>query len=500
MSAIDATSPAERIGAKRQAATLALLAFAMLIVSLDQYIVVVALPEIGQDLGYSAQTLQSVISAYAVASAGFLLFGGRAADLLGRRRVFVTGLALYAIASFAGGLATVPEVQLGARAVQGLGGALVFPATLSLVNTTFAEGRERNRALAVWGGAGAAGLVIGVLLGGVLTQAFGWEAVFFVNVPLIGLAVPLAFRLVSPDGARDRSRSFDLTGALSATLGVSLLVFALVQGPKYGWDSPEILASAAAALALLAVLTIIERRTRDPLVRPHLLANRNLRTAVAMAFLFMATFGSLLYFLTLYFQDVHGYNALETGVGFLLPTAFVVAGSTLAGQLVTICGLRATLVAALATGALGALALGLAMSPNGGYGALIPGLVMVSLADGVAFTSIFIAAGTGVADREHGVASGITFTASGIGAAVGLALLVLVANAGTDGLAGEALRTATADGLTNAVMVVAAGIAATLLVALTFPSSGRSPEGSPCPRRLRAPAPMPEARSERVLR
>ena len=174
---------------ERQTATLALLAFAMLIVSLDQYIVVVALPEIGRELGYSAQTLQSVISAYAVASAGFLLLGGRAADLLGRRRVLVSGLALYAGASLAGGLASAPEVLLAARALQGLGGALVFPATLSLVNTTFAEGRERNRALAVWGGAGAAGLVLGVLLGGLLTEGLGWEAVFFVNVPLAGAAL-----------------------------------------------------------------------------------------------------------------------------------------------------------------------------------------------------------------------------------------------------------------------------------------------------------------------
>ena len=162
--------------------TLALLAFANLIGALDQYIVVVALPDIGRDLGYSAQTLQSVISAYAVASGGFLLLGGRAADLLGPRRVFITGLALYAGASLAGGLASTPEALLAARAVQGLGGALVFPATLALVNTTFAEGRERNRALAVWGGTGAAGLVVGVLLGGVLTHALGWEAVFFVNV------------------------------------------------------------------------------------------------------------------------------------------------------------------------------------------------------------------------------------------------------------------------------------------------------------------------------
>ena len=257
-------------------------------------------------MGYSAQTLQSVISAYAVASAGFLLLGGRAADLLGPRRVFVSGLALYAGASLAGGLAPSPEVLLGARAVQGLGGALVFPSTLALVNTTFAEGRERNRALAVWGGAGAAGLVIGVLLGGVLTQALGWEAVFFVNVPLAGIAMLLAFALIAADRERDRGRSFDLPGALSATLGVTLLVFALVQGPNLGWGSPAILASMAASLLLLVAFAVIERRSRDPLLPPRLLANRNLATAAVIAFLFWATFGSVLYFLTIYFQDVRG--------------------------------------------------------------------------------------------------------------------------------------------------------------------------------------------------
>src|SRR5262245_52760766 len=206
----DAAPAQQALGWNRKAVgTLALLAFAMLIVSLDQYIVVVALPEIGRDLGYSAQTLQSVISAYAIASSGFLLFGGRAADLLGRRRLLVTGLALYGLASLAGGVATGPRVQLAARAVQGLGGALVFPSTLALINTTFREGRDRNRALSLWGGAGAAGLVVGVLLGGVLTRAFGWQAVFFVNVPLAGAAFVLAFSLSGADHARHRSRAFD---------------------------------------------------------------------------------------------------------------------------------------------------------------------------------------------------------------------------------------------------------------------------------------------------
>jgi EmrB/QacA subfamily drug resistance transporter len=457
----------------RRAATLALLAFAMLIVSLDQYIVVVALPEIGDDLGFSDQTLQAVISAYAVASAGFLLLGGRAADLVGRRTILVSGLALYAAASLAGGLAPAPTVLLIARALQGLGGAFVFPATLSLVNTTFAEGRERNRAVAVWGAAGAAGLVVGVLLGGVLTQTFGWEAVFFVNVPLVGVALVLAFALIPADREREPGRALDLPGALSATLGVTLLVFALVEGPNLGWVSPAVLASAAASLAFLVALPIIERRSRDPLISPRLLTNRNLGTAVGIAFLFWATFGSVLYLLTIYLQDVHGYDPLETGVGFLLPTTVVVAASALAGPLATRFGLRSTLIAALAVGALGAVALGLTMSANGSYAALIPGLIAISIGDGTVFTTMFIAAGTGVSGEEQGVASGIASTSTSIGAAVGLAVLVLVANSGTDGLSGEELRRATADGLQVAVLVIAAVIAVTALVALNLGPSLR---------------------------
>jgi EmrB/QacA subfamily drug resistance transporter len=456
----------------------------MLTTSLDQYNVVVALPSIGRDLGFSTQTLQWVISANAVTSAGFLLLGGRAADLLGRRRIFVTGLALYCGASLAGGLAPAPEFLLGARAVQGLGGALVFPATLSLVNTTFAEGRERNRALAVWGGAGAAGLVVGVLLGGVLTQALGWEAAFFVNVPLAGLALLLAFPLIPPDQAHEKGRRFDLPGALSATLGVTLLLFALVQGPSFGWSSPAIVTIAAASLFVLAVFAIIEWRSREPLVPPRLLANRNLATTVVIAFLFWATFGSVLYFLTLYLQDVHGYDALETGVAFLLPTAVVVAGSALAGPLATRFGVRPTLVVALVVGGLGAVALGLAMSPDGSYAALVPGLIALSIGDGVAFTTMFIAAATGVSSREQGVVSGIASTSSSVGAAVGLALLVLVANSGTDGLAGERLRIASADGLRAAVLVVAAGIVATALVALNFRPGPNARAEVPCPRQV----------------
>jgi MFS family permease len=327
--------------------------------------------------------------------------------------------------------------------------------------------------------------VIGVLLGGILTRVFGWEAVFLVNVVLAGPALLLAFVLIPPDGERDRGRKFDLPGALSVTLGVTLIVFALVQGPGWGWLSPGILVSAVAGVLLIAVFAVVERRSDDPLMPPRLLANRNLVTGVAIAFMFMATFGSVLYFLSLYFQEILGYDALQTGAGFLIPTAVVVAGSTTAGHLVTRFGLRGTLIAALAVGALGAVGLGLAISPHGAYAELIPGLVALSIGDGIVFTAMFIAAATGIPDRDQGIASGIASTGSGVGAAVGLAVLVLVATAGLDGLSGEQLRIATADGISTTLFVVAGGIALTLLVALTRCPTPTEPVPIPVPYQTR---------------
>lgn len=458
-------------GNGRSVARLALLSFAMLIVSLDQYIVVVALPEIGRDLDYSAQTLQTVVSAYVIASSGFLLFGGRAADVLGRRRILVAGLTLYAIASAAGGLATEPAVQLAARALQGLGGALVFPSTLAIINTSFTEGRDRNRALSVWGGAGAAGLVVGVLLGGVLTQMFGWAAVFFVNVPLAGAAVVLAFVLIDPDEKLVVGRRFDLPGALSITGAVTLLVVALVRGPEAGWASPEILVPVVGGILLLGAFVQIERRSPDPLLPPGLLANRALVLAVAVAFMFSATFGTLLYFLSIFLQNVWNYDAIATGLGFVVPTIVVVAGSLLAGRIVSRLGIRPTLLGALAVGTVGALLLAVALTPGGSYAWLLPGLVTVSLADGIVFTTMFIAASTGVPDRQQGVASSVVTTGSGVGAAFGLAMLVLLANAGTDGLAGEQLRIASAGGMRMAVLTIAGGMVATFLITLASRST-----------------------------
>ncbi|WP_246703557.1 MFS transporter [Rhizobium sp. P28RR-XV] len=285
-------------------AALALLAFAQLIISLDINIVFVALPQIGQGLSFSDQTLQWVVSAYTVFCGGFLLFGGRAADLIGQRRLFITALGLYAASSLVGGLAWEPAIIIAARAVQGIGGAFLFPATLSLVNRLFPEGTARNRALAVWGGAGASGLTIGSLAGGFLTSAFGWPSVFFVNVVLASIAIAAAFFVIPQDPRQAVRRSFDLPGALTVTGGATLLVFALVQGPVFGWNAAPILSAFGLSALLLLAFVIIELQSRDPLMPAKLLSNRMLVASMAITFLYMGTFGALPYFLTVLFQDI----------------------------------------------------------------------------------------------------------------------------------------------------------------------------------------------------
>ncbi|GHG26683.1 MULTISPECIES: MFS transporter [Amycolatopsis] len=451
---------------------LALLAFAQLIISLDYNIVYVALPDIGRELGFGAQSLQWVVSAYAVAFGGALLLGGRACDLFGPRRMFALGCALYAVSSLAGGLAGTPGLLIAARAGQGLGGALLFPATLTLVSTSFAAGRERNRAFAVWGTAGGSGMILGSLLGGVLTQAFGWAAVFFVNVPLAAAAALLAFPVLAADPAREPGRRFDLTGALTATLGTTLAVFALVEGPELGWT--PVLVPALAGLASLAAFAVIERRSRDPLLPVRLLRERNLGTGVVVTFLYMGTFGTLLYFLTGYFQGVHGYGALATGLAFGVPMVAIAAGSQAAGRLATRCGTRPTLVVSLVVGGAGAVMLGLSMTLEASYLELVPALVVLGLGQGAGYTLMFGAATAGIPAADRGVASGVASTAQQVGGSVGLAVFVAVANAGTHGLSGATLRSATVDGLRTAVLLAAAGIVVTAVAALRFRGAERA--------------------------
>ncbi|WP_287097423.1 MFS transporter [Mesorhizobium sp.] len=456
------------IGAKR-GATLALLAFAQLIIALDLNIVFVALPEIGAGLGFSGQTLQWVVSAYTVFTGGFLLFGGRAADLIGQRRVFIFALWLYALSSLVGGLAWSPEVIIAARAVQGIGAAFLFPATLSLINRLFAEGPERNRALAVWGGAGASGLTLGSLAGGLLTSAFGWPSIFYVNVLLAGVAIVAAFAIIPRDSKRHEHRSFDLPGALTVTTGATLLVFTLVQGPEYGWGSTAIIASALLAVIFLTTFAVIEARSTDPLMPLRLFHNRSLVAGMTITFLYMGTFGALPYFLTVLLQNVHGFTALQTGLAFLVPSVAIAAGTQVGERLATRFSTRATLVGGMVVGAIGTALMVSGANADSSYMSLVPGLVISGVGQGIVWTAMWIAAASGVSHDEQGVASGMASTMLNVGNAIGMAVLIAIANRHVGGLTGDALKIAIADGIEVAIWLAAAGIVVSLLAATVLP-------------------------------
>ncbi|MFG3407418.1 MFS transporter [Streptomyces sp. NPDC048142] len=455
--AAESTAARQRLGLP-----VVVLALAQLVISLDYSIVYVALPEIGAGLGFSDHDLQWVVSAYVVTTGGFLLLGGRAADLLGRRRMFVLATAIYAASSLAGGLAESPGVLLAVRAAQGTGGSLLFPATLSLINTTYAEGPVRNRALAIWGAAGAGGLCFGSLLGGVLVHGFGWPSVFLVNVP-VALALAVLGRLLfAADPPRDRTRRFDAAGALTATAGLTLTVFLLVYAPAAGWTRPAALAAGAAGLLCLVLFAVIEGRARDPLMPVRLFRHRGLVAATGVAALFSATFSSLPYFLTLYFQAVRGYDAFVTGLCFLLPALVVAAGTQAGAPAVTRFGMRRLLVGGLGAAAAGALALVPAVSAGGSYASLLPGVVLMSLGQGAAWTALWIAAAAGVAPDEQGIASGIASTSLQVGGAVGLALLVAAAA----GIGQESSVPALLDGIRTALLAMSGALALGALAAL----------------------------------
>ncbi|CAN7416710.1 MFS transporter [Bosea sp. LjRoot90] len=481
---MSASDQAAAIGAARsdggsgagRAGTLALLAFAQLIIALDLNIVFVALPEIGAGLGFSNQTLQWVVSVYTVFTGGFLLFGGRAADLIGQRRMFIFALWLYALSSLLGGLAWSPEVIIIARAVQGIGGAFLFPATLSLVNRLFAEGPERNRALAVWGGAGASGLTIGSLAGGILTGAFGWPSVFYVNVLLAGIAILAAFFVIPRDPARHEHRSFDLAGALTVTAGATLLVFALVQGPEFGWRSPSILWSLALSAISLLAFVVIEARSSDPLMPLRLFRNRSLVAGMAITFLYMATFGTLPYFLTVLFQNVQGFSALQTGLAFLLPSVAIAAGTQLGARWSTRFSTRSSLIGGMIIGAIGTALMIPATTPESSYLALVPGLIVSGIGQGIVWTAMWIAAASGVRHEEQGVASGMASTTLNVGNAIGLAVLIAVANRQVGGLSGTALNNAVTEGMQLAFWLAAAGIVFSILIALVSQPKASDPE------------------------
>lgn len=456
----------------RSVIPLVLLGLGSSITALDFTVVYVALPQIAREAGFSPYALQWVVSGYAVPFGGFLLLGGRLSDLLGRRRMFVAGMLLYGAASLLGGLASSPAPLVCARSLQGLGGAVLMPATLSLVVTMFAEGPARNRAMTVWATCGAAGLSLGALLGGVLTGAFGWEAVFFVNVPLTMVGAAAAFAVLTPDGRR-RAGGLDLPGALTGTAGVTGLVFAVAQGPQWGWTSPGALASAAAAAGLLAAFLVIEARSREPLLPPRLLANRHTAAGAGVILVYGLTLQCVPYFLTLHFQDVLGYDAAASGLAFLGPTLAITAGNLAAERLIPRLGLRGTLILGMAVGATGTAVLAWRLSADGSYLGLLAGVVGFGLGAGLWFSTMFILASTGVAPQEQGVVSGLSSTVLQAGSAAGLAVLVAVAGRGTAGLTGEALRAATAGGLRSAVLVAAVISVTGVVVTLALGPAGR---------------------------
>jgi EmrB/QacA subfamily drug resistance transporter len=469
------TAPTSGVGARRGAA-LALLAFAQLIYSLDINIVFVALPEIGAGLGFSGQTLQWVVSAYMVLCGGFLLFGGRAADLIGQRRMFIFALSLYALSSLAGGLAWSPEIIVGARAVQGIGAAFLFPATLSLINRLFAEGPERNRALAVWGGAGASGLSIGALAGGFLTAAWGWPAVFYVNVVLAGIAILAAFFVIPRDPKRHERRSFDLPGALTVTAGATLLVFALVEGPEVGWGASSVVWALTLSAIFLIAFVVIEARSDDALMPLRLFGNCSLVAGMTITFLYMGTFGALPYFLTILFQNVQGLTALQTGWAFLVPSIAIAVGTQLGERLATRLSTRTTLIVGMVMGAIGTALLIPGSNVDSTYLAIVPGLIVSGIGQGIVWTGMWIAAASGVHHDEQGVASGMASTTLSVGNSIGLAVLIAIANGHAAGSSDLSLAAATAEGIKLALWLAAAGILISLLVASVLPGTATKAE------------------------
>jgi len=445
--------------ARRSGLRLALLALAQFIIAIDYNNVYVALPDMGRELGFSSQSLQWVVSAYAVAFGGLLLLGGRAADRLGARRMFILALLVYGLSSLVGGLAGRQEVLVAARAVQGIGGALLLPAVLALINTQFAEGRERNRALAVWGSTGSGGLAAGALLGGVITNSWGWPWVLFIVVPLALGAAAVAPLLIAPDPRGRAGRGFDLPGAMIATVGVSLVVYGLVSGPEAGWLSVRGLGALAAGIVLVIAFYAIERITEDPLATPALLRNRSLVTAMAVAFLHHCALSSGYYLFTVYLQNTLGYNALQAGLAFLpLGVLAMIAGGKVAATLLNRRGVRTTLTIGMVGYGIGLAALVSGMSVGGSYWAVLPGLALYGFGGGLAFTTVFVAAAAGVAPTEQGVASALASTALQMGASVGLALILLIANSSNTVI----------DGLRTAGWVAAAGTLLGGALALTL--------------------------------
>jgi EmrB/QacA subfamily drug resistance transporter len=406
---------------------LVLICLAQFMVVLDATIVNVALPSIQNDLHLSDGGLQWIVNAYTLVFGGFLLLGGRLGDLLGRKRLFLIGLVVFTFASLLDGLAGSEGVLIGARALQGLGAALISPAALSIISTTFEEGAERARALAVWAAIAIGGSAVGLILGGALTQYFSWPWIFFVNVPVGIAAFVLSLRYVPESRDVHAQRSYDLGGAVTVTAGLMALVYALVGAQTAGWTSARTLGLFAAAVALLGAFVAIETRAKAPLVRLSIFRVRSLLTANAAMFLAMSGMFAMFFFNTLYIQQVLGYGPLEAGLAFLPFTAGIMISASLASQYATRIGVRPVAIVGFILAAAG-LVLLTQLPVDGSYALnVLPAILLSSLGMGAVFMPLTLIATTGLADEDQGLASGLFNTSQQIGGALGLAVLSTLA-------------------------------------------------------------------------
>jgi len=455
--------------ADRRWLALALLTVTQFMIVLDVAIVNVALPAIQEDLNFDVSDLQWVASAYALTFGGFLLLGGRSADLLGRRRVFMAGVVLFSVASLAAGLATSDTALIAFRAIQGVGAAIVAPAALSILTTTFAEGRDRNLALGIWGAVSGLGGAAGVLLGGVLTDALSWEWVFLVNVPVGVVLLALTPFLLRESRSDALSRSFDIPGAVSVTGGLVLLVYAIVGTSDDGWTSARSLGLFAASVILLVAFLVIESRAKAPLLPLRIFRLPTVAGANVVGMLLGATIFSMFFFLSLYMQQVLGYSAMKTGVAYLATALTIIVTAAISQGLVTKVGVRNVMIAGAILQVMG-LAWFTQVSVDGTYVSdLLPGFILAGAGLGFSFVPVTIAALAGVQNRDAGVASGLINTSQQIGGALGVSALVTIATQHTTNVAGSGTAgpEALVEGFQRA-FAVGAGLAVVGLVVTLF--------------------------------
>ena len=456
---------------RRSDALLIVVCLAQFMVILDIAIVNVALPSIQDSLGFSDTGLQWVVNAYTLVFAGSLMLGGRASDLLPRRTVFLGGMGLFTLASLVCALADTQGLLIGSRALHGLGAAVISAASLAIVTSSFAEGAERNRALGLWAAMGGVGGSAGVLLGGILTEAFSWPAIFFLNVP-IGIAVLLAGRRLIPvQAAADHERSFDFAGAALISGGFSALVYGIVRTDTLGWGAPGVLLPIAGGLLALALFALVEGRiARDPLIPLDVFKMPQLRAANLIVALLFSTMFGMWFFVSLYLQKVQGDDALLAGISFLPMTLAVFIASATAPKLVARFGVRPTLVIGMSMATVGFLILA-TVTPTSDYEvAILPGGVLTAFGTGWSLVPSTIVAVKGVPAAQNGLASGVVNTSRLVGGTLGLAVLSTLATAHTNGLlaSGHGAFEALTDGYKLAFLISAGVCALGVLAAATL--------------------------------